>query len=121
MSPWFYLNHVVVVGSISGNIMFRQINQYLLSGYTFGPLVSGQEYTPAEVNDCTCNTVRYSLISACAACQDGTWLPYVRLLRPPSSRIVRSPALSDFQITRKVALRDLCSSRFNRHHDNAVD
>ncbi|KAF8723784.1 hypothetical protein AX14_008680 [Amanita brunnescens Koide BX004] len=58
-------------------------------GYTFGPLVSGQEYTPAEVNDCTCNTVRYSLISACAACQDGTWLPFSNYSKSCTQRFVQ--------------------------------
>ncbi|KAF8347427.1 hypothetical protein F5887DRAFT_31177 [Amanita rubescens] len=45
-------------------------------GYPFGPLSPGQLYTPEETNNCTCNTIRYSLVSVCAACQDGSWLPF---------------------------------------------
>jgi hypothetical protein len=31
---------------------------------------------PSGSDDCRCNSVYYSLISGCAGCQEGTWLPY---------------------------------------------
>jgi hypothetical protein len=49
-----------------------------------GPIGPGQWYpasTYSQVEDhsdgCACNTVVYSLLSACGACQGGRWLTYV--------------------------------------------
>jgi hypothetical protein len=49
--------------------------------FTIEALPQGQFYTgPSGSDDCRCNSVYYSLISGCAGCQKGTWLPYVRVL-----------------------------------------
>jgi len=45
--------------------------------FTIEQLPQGQFYGgPSGSDDCRCNSVYYSLISACAGCQKGTWLPY---------------------------------------------
>ena len=45
-----------------------------------GPLPLGEQYTgPAGVDDsnlCKCNTITYSLVSACGACQGAQWITY---------------------------------------------
>src|SRR5260221_2894829 len=51
-----------------------------LAAFTIPPLPSGYKYTgPTSLggsNLCKCNTIAYSLMSACGACQGGSWLPY---------------------------------------------
>ncbi|KAG1827450.1 uncharacterized protein BJ212DRAFT_1294722 [Suillus subaureus] len=45
----------------------------------FAPLPSGYYYAPpsaASANTCVCNTVTYSMVSACADCQNATYLEY---------------------------------------------
>jgi len=45
-------------------------------GFTVQPLPPNTHYAPPEANECECNTVVYSLISACADCQGSfysTW------------------------------------------------
>jgi hypothetical protein len=47
--------------------------------FTIPQLVTGNHYTGPSggtSNICQCNTVLYSVISACAGCQKGTWLSY---------------------------------------------
>lgn len=47
--------------------------------FSVGSLDPGQEYScPSgnNTNACTCNTVTYSLISACATCQSGTYVDW---------------------------------------------
>ncbi|KAI0246209.1 hypothetical protein BJV78DRAFT_1256868, partial [Lactifluus subvellereus] len=48
--------------------------------FSIAPLDSGYSYTgPSGVDDgnlCKCNTVTYSLISACDACQSETWITF---------------------------------------------
>jgi len=48
--------------------------------FTIPQLASGNHYSgpsdPNATDTCECNTVYYSLISACAGCQKGTWLSY---------------------------------------------
>lgn len=49
------------------------------SEFGIPPLPSGIMYggpTAAQSNLCECNTVVYSLVSACAACQGGSWILY---------------------------------------------
>lgn len=47
--------------------------------FTIPQLAPGNHYTGPSGNDlCQCNTVIYSLISACAGCQNGTWMSCVR-------------------------------------------
>jgi hypothetical protein len=57
--------------------------------FTIDPLQSGYSYTgPSGVDDsnlCKCNTVAYSLISACDACQSETWISYVFIVSFSSS------------------------------------
>ena len=57
--------------------------------FTVPPLLTGDSYTgptgPGDAADlCKCNTVVYSLMSACDACQGGKWFPCVPFL--PLSR-----------------------------------
>ena len=48
--------------------------------FTMWPLQPGGTYFgPSSVQDsnlCKCNSVTYSLLSACSGCQGGTWIPY---------------------------------------------
>jgi len=45
--------------------------------FTIPQLGAGNHYTgPTSDDKCQCNTVVYSLISACAGCQKGTWLTF---------------------------------------------
>ena len=50
------------------------------AAFTVNPLLPGYSYTgPSGVDDsnlCKCNTVSYSLISACDACQGAAWITY---------------------------------------------
>lgn len=50
------------------------------AAYTLDALLPGYNYvaalSPATSSLCACNTVTYSLLSACSACQDVPWLPY---------------------------------------------
>jgi hypothetical protein len=52
----------------------------LLPVFDQGPLGPGEEYFgPAGVDNsnlCKCNTVTYSLVSACGACQAAPWITY---------------------------------------------
>jgi hypothetical protein len=59
-----------------------------LVAFTLSPIVGDQEYRgPHGGSDnrnlCLCNTLIYSLISACGGCQGGTWQPYVSLNPSP--------------------------------------
>jgi len=60
------------------------------AAFITSPLLSGQEYLGPSVSEgsdlCACNTVTYSLISACGACQYAIWIEYDSppcLLLPP--------------------------------------
>jgi len=47
--------------------------------YVIDPLQSGHSYNGplyGESNSCQCNTVVYSLLSACGACQGSTWITW---------------------------------------------
>ncbi|KAI0306318.1 hypothetical protein B0F90DRAFT_1688907 [Multifurca ochricompacta] len=48
--------------------------------FTIPPLSPGSHYTgpsgPDDADICKCNSVTYSLISACAGCQKGVWISY---------------------------------------------
>jgi hypothetical protein len=66
--------------------VFRKRTHYRLilplssTAYTIAPLLPGQSYlgpkNARESTICTCNTVLYSLISACDACQGASWITY---------------------------------------------
>ncbi len=49
--------------------------------WTINPLQQGYHYSgPSGIDDgnlCLCNTVVYSLLSACDACQSETWITYI--------------------------------------------
>ena len=68
-----------------------------LSAFTINSLLPGSSYSgPSGVdnsNMCKCNTVAYSLISACDACQSSNWITYVSsspfLLQSPSAYSMR--------------------------------
>ena len=49
--------------------------------YTIQQIPQGSHYTGPSGSDdgdiCRCNSVYYSLISACVGCQKGVWIPYV--------------------------------------------
>ena len=50
---------------------------YLFEGFTMGPIGPGWVYGGVDANStdsCHCNTISYSLTSACAACQNATWI-----------------------------------------------
>ena len=53
-----------------------------LAAFTVSALLPGYEYAgpsgkgKADDNLCECNTVTYSLLSACDACQSETWITY---------------------------------------------
>ncbi|KAN0119103.1 hypothetical protein V8E52_004550 [Russula decolorans] len=55
---------------------------YLIStcyggSYTIDALPNGTAYTTSQNNNlCVCNTVAYSLLSACDGCQGDVWVPY---------------------------------------------
>ena len=50
------------------------------AAFSMTPLLSGQEYVGPSLNEssdlCACNTVTYSLVSGCGACQSATWIEY---------------------------------------------
>jgi len=57
---------------------------YLIStchsgSYTIDPLPAGYHYVPDShsTDTCLCNTVAYSLLSACEGCQGGVWDTYL--------------------------------------------
>jgi hypothetical protein len=60
--------------------------------FTIPQLVAGNHYSgpsDSSVTDtCECNTVYYSLISACAGCQRGIWLSYALYQASPALFIV---------------------------------
>ena len=52
------------------------------SDFTLAPLETGNVYLgpdPLSANSCRCNTVYYSLLSACAYCQNGIYLEWIYL------------------------------------------
>jgi hypothetical protein len=52
--------------------------------FEIDPLPQGRHYTGPDSGQgtpCQCNTVVYSLVSACAGCQGGQWIPYVFRLK----------------------------------------
>jgi hypothetical protein len=62
-----YFSPIFHVNLMRGNVEF-----------TIPQLAAGGHYTGPTVDDqCQCNTVLYSVISACAGCQKGTWLTCV--------------------------------------------
>ncbi|KAI0297400.1 hypothetical protein BC826DRAFT_165519 [Russula brevipes] len=93
--------------TLSWNWTFNTLGQsactvaaYLLStchggSFTLDPLQPGHPYSgPSGVDNgdlCKCNTVTYSLLSACDACQQEAWIPFSRYVwncttvLPPSS------------------------------------
>jgi hypothetical protein len=47
------------------------------AAYTIDALPNGTAYTTSQNNNlCVCNTVAYSLLSACDGCQGDVWVPY---------------------------------------------
>ena len=78
---------------LSVHIYFWRIRTILSvsAAFTLGTLTPGQTYsgpnvTTANSDQCNCNTVVYSVISACAACQQGGWPTCVeQLCRGPYS------------------------------------
>jgi hypothetical protein len=78
--------------------------------FTIPKLVAGNHYTGPTTDDkCQCNSVLYSVISACAGCQKGTWLTCARF----------SPRLLPFQLTPRLQLRSMdCQLRFARRDVN---
>jgi hypothetical protein len=65
-------------GELSDFLHVRALRCCLLEDYTLIPLPPGYSYFgpdgPANDILCYCNTVEYSLISACAACQGEEWI-----------------------------------------------
>jgi len=60
------------------------------NGFTLYPLSPGGSYGgPSEDqnNNCHCTSVFYSLISACAACQDGSWIPWTQYIQNCSTQV----------------------------------
>ncbi|PFH52185.1 hypothetical protein AMATHDRAFT_57539 [Amanita thiersii Skay4041] len=52
-----------------------------VQGFNIPPLPQGNVYfgpSSTEANDCRCNSVFYSMLSACAACQNRPWLSWTR-------------------------------------------
>ena len=78
-----------VMGVVSVRFACMGVAVSSRAAFIISPLLSGQEYlgpTVSEGSDlCACNTVTYSLISGCGACQSATWIEYdsPRLLLPP--------------------------------------
>jgi hypothetical protein len=68
-----------------------------LAAFTVPVLPSGYEYagpsgkSKSDDNLCECNTVTYSLLSACDACQGANWLTYDPLCPCLSSFMYLSP------------------------------
>lgn len=61
--------------------------------FTIPKLVAGNHYTGPTADDkCQCNSVLYSVISACAGCQKGTWLTYDQW----TANCSKPPAMSTF-------------------------
>lgn len=77
------------MGVVSVRFAYMSIAVSSPAAFIISPLLSGQEYLGPFVNEgsdlCACNTVTYSLISGCGACQSATWIEYdsPRLLLPP--------------------------------------
>jgi hypothetical protein len=67
----------LVLASLSLVVSFESLP---LSAFTINALAPGFHYTgPTGYDDtdlCKCNTVTYSLLSACVACQGEEWMSY---------------------------------------------
>ncbi|KAI9446125.1 hypothetical protein H4582DRAFT_531731 [Lactarius indigo] len=74
--------------------------------FTIPQLAVGNHYTgPSGDTDnsiCQCNTVLYSLISACAGCQKGTWLSYNEWTANCNSRAAMSTFPQSISNTTRV-------------------
>ena len=59
---------------------FEHYHLVFFVAFTMWPLQPGGSYFgPSSAQDsnlCKCNSVTYSLLSACGGCQGGTWIPY---------------------------------------------
>jgi len=66
--------------SVHRFVLKRSIAVSSHAAFTINSLLPGYSYTgPSGVDDsnmCKCNTIAYSLISACDACQSETWITY---------------------------------------------
>ncbi|KAF8736920.1 hypothetical protein AX14_013737 [Amanita brunnescens Koide BX004] len=63
------------------------------NGFTLQPISPGTSYNgpgPGQNNTCHCTSIFYSLISACAACQDGSWTTWTEYLQNCSSFVYLS-------------------------------
>jgi hypothetical protein len=94
----------------------RRLNPLLLlAAFTINSLLPGYSYTgPSGVDDsnlCKCNTVAYSLISACDACQSSTWITYVSSSSPPQSPSVYSIRLPLGGLSIRTIVQKLCLPR----------
>ena len=52
---------------------------YTPTGFAIAPVPQGKSYRGpdgGESDPCECNTVVYSLVSACGACQGASWIQY---------------------------------------------
>lgn len=71
------------------HLAYTDISISPLEAFTIEALPSGYFYGGPNDTDhsnlCECNTVTYSLISACAACQGAGWISYVSLCHCQSS------------------------------------
>jgi len=55
-----------------------------LGGFTLQPISAGGTYEgpiPGQNQTCHCTSIFYSLISACSACQDGSWITWTTYLQ----------------------------------------
>ena len=59
---------------------YRVFAAFALATLSPGQTYTGPNETVADGDLCNCNTVLYSVISACAACQQGGWPPCVEWL-----------------------------------------
>jgi len=95
----------------------RRLNlSLLLVAFTINSLMPGYSYTgPSGVDDsnlCKCNTVAYSLISACDACQSSNWITYVSSSSfPPQSPSVYGMRLPLGGLSIRTIVQKFCLPR----------
>jgi hypothetical protein len=81
-----YLESTCNGGSPSSFFLYHLPILTSRTAFSVPALQPGYEYTGPSIDDynlCKCNTVVYSLLSACDACQGAEWISYV--LHPPPS------------------------------------
>ncbi|KAF9246139.1 hypothetical protein BU15DRAFT_70255 [Melanogaster broomeanus] len=77
--PVGLVGHLVQTTSNSCSNVHCDMLARLQLGFSIPALPQGEEYTApsgTNANRCECNTVAYSLVSACAACQDANYISW---------------------------------------------